>query len=493
MRHSIPTAAIRVLLVLPLLFVVFAPAVATIKEGPSCPGVWDHASRMPFARTGVASAALNGHVYAFGGFESSQDQDIVPTAEANYYNIAVDGWSELPPMPFAAGGLTAAVVDETIYLFGVPNGTVLAYGTRTRHWTLETTMPNIRTNLAAVTAGSLIYTIGGRSLQTNPPQVTDVVEVYAPFTGVWRDISTMPTGRSNLAVVLSGNLIYAMGGMSMTDQFAATVEVLNTDTGQWTTYPSLPVGRSGFAAAAIHGTVYAIGGQVSGSTLDDSFVATVDAYYTEWIASGSWTTVTPMAVARGDITAAVVDEVAYIPGGVTYKNSELMILHTAGAYHALQCPGTPLPTPTVIPSYSPSSSPLSSNSFSPPLSSPGAVPPISTNSISDYTTDSIANSIIDFITDPIADPFISNNNTIDNDSGSSSDSNSSHTYASTPTSSDHLNVVALIFICTGIGFCGLFLVLLICTVYAYSVYTKQSKKRTIQEPSTDFEDIFVQL
>jgi N-acetylneuraminic acid mutarotase len=82
------------------------------------------------------------------------------------YDPINDSWTELPSMPSKRGGLTSAVVNETIYVFGgeEPSGTFNnneKYEPRTNTWSISQPMPTARHGLAAVSIYDRIYVIGG--------------------------------------------------------------------------------------------------------------------------------------------------------------------------------------------------------------------------------------------------------------------------------------------------------------------------------------------
>jgi N-acetylneuraminic acid mutarotase len=69
-------------------------------------------------------------------------------------------------MPSKRGGLTSAVVNDTIYVFGgeEPSGTFNnneKYNPKTNTWTSTQSMPTSRHGLAAAAVDDKIYVIGG--------------------------------------------------------------------------------------------------------------------------------------------------------------------------------------------------------------------------------------------------------------------------------------------------------------------------------------------
>jgi N-acetylneuraminic acid mutarotase len=82
------------------------------------------------------------------------------------YDPAADKWSTLESMPSQRGGLAAATINETIYVFGGerPDGTFNnneKYDPSTNKWTSSIPMPTGRHGLSAVTINDKIYVVGG--------------------------------------------------------------------------------------------------------------------------------------------------------------------------------------------------------------------------------------------------------------------------------------------------------------------------------------------
>ena len=74
------------------------------------------------------------------------------------YDPTTDKWTMLEPMPSKRGGLASAAVNGSIYVFGgeQPIGTFSnneKYDTANNKWTIETPMPTARHGLAAASVG----------------------------------------------------------------------------------------------------------------------------------------------------------------------------------------------------------------------------------------------------------------------------------------------------------------------------------------------------
>jgi len=68
---------------------------------------------MPFKRSGLSSASINGSIYVFGG------EDLTKTFNNNEkYDVKSNKWLSLEPLPTARHGLAAVSINDTIFVIG---------------------------------------------------------------------------------------------------------------------------------------------------------------------------------------------------------------------------------------------------------------------------------------------------------------------------------------------------------------------------------------
>src|SRR5205807_667699 len=82
------------------------------------------------------------------------------------YDPATNSWQTRAPLPTARSGIATAVLDGKIFVFGgeAPSGTfhhVEAYAPTSDRWSTYTAMPTARHGLGAVAIGGKIYVIAG--------------------------------------------------------------------------------------------------------------------------------------------------------------------------------------------------------------------------------------------------------------------------------------------------------------------------------------------
>jgi N-acetylneuraminic acid mutarotase len=265
---------------------------------------------MPTARQGLAAAAVNGKLYAIGGYNRG------PLATVEEYDPAANAWTAKAPMPTPRQFLAVAVGNNKIYAIGglttdftAPvttsySSAVEEYDPATNTWTAKAPMPTARYGLAAAAQGGKIYAVGGYD---DANLALGTVEVFDPATNTWAAKAPMPTARADLAAASAGGLIYAAGGAAADGTVLGTVEAYNPLTDTWAASPSMTAARAGLAAIAAGGKVFAFGGQVD---------VVLDAVEVWDPAAGTWASAgQPMPTARGHLAVAQANEDAYAVGG----------------------------------------------------------------------------------------------------------------------------------------------------------------------------------
>jgi N-acetylneuraminic acid mutarotase len=275
---------------------------------------WTTKTSMPTARAGVGVAAVNGKIYAIGGwypcpintteeYNPSTDmwssKQAMPTArmffgtavyqdkiyvmggkigqkatnQTEVYDPSTDTWTPKASMPIACYDLSANLVNCKIYLIGgikPLNGnnitcinTTQIYDLQTGTWTIGTPIPNAVYCYASAVVGNKIYVISGSTL--SPNTVTNLTQVYDTQTDTWSTQAPIPTPVNAPAGISINNgdspKIYVIGGGGT--QFASTynlIQIYDVHGNFWSTGASLPSCSFTLGVAELDGTLYAVGG-----------------------------------------------------------------------------------------------------------------------------------------------------------------------------------------------------------------------------------------
>ena len=200
---------------------------------------WTKKSPMPRPAHHAALAAVNGKIYAFGGFVAPATTAVPLGAAGNRsptheFNPAADSWKPLAPMPGKRGSAIAEEVGGKIYVIGgattmegdkAPFFTafgpakVLAtnevYDPATNKWESRNPMSVPRNHAFSGVVNGKIYVIGGRIGHgfVLSASNTDVVEEYDPASDTWSmPKERMPTARSGGGWGTDSRKIYVSGG-----------------------------------------------------------------------------------------------------------------------------------------------------------------------------------------------------------------------------------------------------------------------------------------
>lgn len=281
------------------------------------PGTWTVVAPMQNVRAELAAGALNGLVYAVGGYGDYEGNSRdLRSVEA--YDPSTDTWTMKASMASGRTALGVGVVGNLLYAIGGDNGgsgvgTVEAYDPATNAWTARKPMPTPRSGLGVGVINNILYAVGGR----NGTVYLKTVEAYDPSTDTWTTKAPMPTARAGAGVAVVNNVLYAIGGayVGPLGFFGAlgTVEAYDPSTNTWTAKALMPTQRQFPAIGVVNGTVYAIGGYEFGVSVKDS----VEAYFPS---ADRWVAKTSMHETRYAPAAAVVNNVVIVAGGANRAN-----------------------------------------------------------------------------------------------------------------------------------------------------------------------------
>lgn len=144
--------------------------------------VWTTAASPP--RDHLAAAAVAGKIYAIGGRVNGDYSQNLALVEM--YDPAVDRWTRVSDLPTARSGITAAVVEGKIYVFGGEGaaGTFNqneVYDPEQNKWQTMLPMPTARHGLGSAVVQGRIYVISGGP--TPGGSFSDLNEIFTPPGG----------------------------------------------------------------------------------------------------------------------------------------------------------------------------------------------------------------------------------------------------------------------------------------------------------------------
>jgi len=247
---------------------------------------WHAAAALPHGLSHAGVAALNGKLYAIGGFLTPIHLN--PQNLAFVYDPAKDKWTAIPGLSSRRGSVAVAAVGGKLHVFGgrvsnnvlkMPSppgapameagfGTVSThevYDPATRHWSEASPVPGpTRDHMGIAVLGGKVHLFGGRAAD-----VVDNLErhdVYDPITDRWTTAAPLPQPRSSGAfTVLDGKILYGggeckPGGQAFTPNVFNDLTAYDPSTNLWKVLQPLPQPRHAFGAATIGHVAYFIAG-----------------------------------------------------------------------------------------------------------------------------------------------------------------------------------------------------------------------------------------
>jgi non-specific serine/threonine protein kinase len=279
---------------------------------------WQLGPALPFPVQQLHAAVLDGKIWLAGGLTGSTEATDKATNQTEYYDLATSKWHAGPGLPFAVHHAMLVSYQGQVWLIGGfrPSGANLTAGVSNKvlkldpakgRWVEAPPLHHARAAGAAVVVGNQIIVVGGRTGGRSPSEVAQT-EVFDGTS--WHDAPSIPVPGDHLAAVTDGTYVYAIGGRTL--EPAANHNVLqrfDPATGQWTQLTPLPVANSDFGAAYIGGQLITLGGE-NGLTV----YGTVQAYN---LATNTWSTLPSLRDARHGMGVAVVQNTIYAIGGAS--------------------------------------------------------------------------------------------------------------------------------------------------------------------------------
>ena len=270
-------------------------------------GTWQTLAPMPTARQELATAALNGKIYAIGGYDSSG----TPTNIVEVYDPTTNTWTSANPIPRALHHNSAAVAAGKLYSFGGPSTQVFVYNELNDSWSAVASMLFFHALTPAVGVfNDKIYVAGGAN-GGGGNSMQNQVEVYDPVTNIWTPLQPMRDGRNHCGGAFIDGKFYVVGGRRRVHAVDSN-EVYDPQTNKWERQAPLPTARGGIGVAAVNGELFVFGGETLFPNGGGEVHGEVEAFNP---ATNTWRSLSPMPTPRHGIWASVIGNNIFLPGG----------------------------------------------------------------------------------------------------------------------------------------------------------------------------------
>jgi hypothetical protein len=232
---------------------------------------WMRVAPLPQAVNHAAAAGYRGDLYVVGGY-GARDGLAEETDALWRYDPVADRWNRLRDAPTARGALAAGVIGDRLYAVGgAAGGKALdrleIYDFRTERWSPGPAMPTAREHLAATVHGGALYVLAGRASGRGN---FAVAERYVPARRRWERLPAMRKPRGGIAAATAAGRIVVVGGEEAAGTIAQ-VESYAPRRRRWRSEPPLPTPRHGLGAVGYRGSVVVLeGGPTPGFSFSDA-------------------------------------------------------------------------------------------------------------------------------------------------------------------------------------------------------------------------------
>ncbi len=299
------------------LFGYITATLALVAVAQTSDSIWSQAAPLLEPYSEIAVTGLNGRIYVLGGYPSTR----VYVDTVQVYDALTDRWAYAAPLPQPMHHTMVATVNGLLYLIGreiSPTGiadvgiyldSVYAYDPDADTWTQKSSMPTPRSAGSADVIDGKIYVAGGR-----PPHGHDFA-IYDANADTWTVLPDLPTQRNHLAAAALGGRLFVAGGRfggGVGSEMTDVVEVYDPATGVWSRAASMLAPRAGVNGIVAHGCFYVWGGE--GNDADPRGVFDNNEVYDP--RSDTWQRLEPIPTPVHGVTgAAYLDGWIHLPGG----------------------------------------------------------------------------------------------------------------------------------------------------------------------------------
>ncbi|XP_069703946.1 uncharacterized protein [Periplaneta americana] len=272
----------------------------------------------------------SGTVLVFGGIDPHSQYGVaLNTGKHIYrYQAETNSWDIVGELPEPRHHHSAAYLKGRVYLVGgadprdddvrgksIVVSTVWSFDPVSRAWFSETGMSTPRKNFGLVVSNDMLYAIGGQDRQG---RVLSSVERFDPVSSLWEEVASLEVGRMGVAAAKFKDLIWVAGGMTASKKspLCRDVECYDAKRNVWINYQSLRFPRCFGRLSVLRETLYLLGGagRISESERTTNSVGDIDVWDAE---SRQWCLKTEMKTPRHGHSVAILGTQILIIGGVT--------------------------------------------------------------------------------------------------------------------------------------------------------------------------------
>lgn len=280
---------------------------------------WTQLAPTPLRRFEALSAAVNGKLYMFGGFHTS---DIKTTTRGDAFDPATNTWTQVADVPELLSHAGVATDGPRIYFAGGFTGDwkgantpitriVRVYNTSTNSWSTIAPLPQARAAGALVRVGRKLHFFGGLDSFINDSGTHWELDLRTPTR--WKTRAPMPNPRNHLGYTEYMGKVFAIGGQHRLDEHHGNdtaVHAYDPVANRWNAVVSLKMPRS-----HTHNSTFVWGGRITmigGSTQEHTSLADLTQFDPK---RNRWVTIGYLPAPRSATSSQLVSDQIITVGG----------------------------------------------------------------------------------------------------------------------------------------------------------------------------------
>ena len=229
---------------------------------------WTTLTSMPTPRNAFTIAAYQNSIYCIGGITSDGSRGGWYDCGVNeVYDTVTDSWSTKASLPVNASNLQAHVIDGKIFVIAGSN--LFMYDPITDSWLQKTSMPTItpisKISFVLTPTDDKIIVIGTFLASSPNTDYEQKVMIYDPKTDMWREGTSPPPVETVSGIVGVTTGVYAPQRVYVLGPYNSIVYDPASDT--WSTAKAILTPRNSFSVAIVDDILYAIGGSAPNTGL----------------------------------------------------------------------------------------------------------------------------------------------------------------------------------------------------------------------------------
>ena len=241
--------------------------------------VWRTLPAPPTEMNHFQAVTYNNEVYVMGAFRGSYPHE-TPIPTMYIYSPKTGIWRAGPEIPKERlrGSAGVVVRNDKIYMVcGITDGHYDGhvawfdeYDPKLNTWKRLPDAPRTRDHISAAIVDDKLYLAGGRNSTARINKVLETtiaeVDMYDFKTGRWTTLpagSNIPTQRAGATAVTQGGKVWIIGGETVQQLSHNEAEALDPKTNRWTTGPTLKQGRHDTQAVVHNNHIYIVAGSAN--------------------------------------------------------------------------------------------------------------------------------------------------------------------------------------------------------------------------------------